>query len=44
MSVTGMAGHGISGPEFDVVIPSLPGYGFSSRPAVLAAQPQTCCT
>ncbi len=26
--------HGISGPAFDVVIPSLPGYGFSPRPAV----------
>ena len=25
--------HGIDGPAFDVVIPSLPGYGFSSRPA-----------
>jgi pimeloyl-ACP methyl ester carboxylesterase len=32
--LTDPAGHGISGPEFDVVIPSLPGYGFSSRPAV----------
>jgi len=31
--LTDPAGHGISGPEFDVVIPSLPGYGFSSRPA-----------
>jgi pimeloyl-ACP methyl ester carboxylesterase len=26
--------HGIDGPAFDVVIPSLPGYCFSSRPAV----------
>ncbi len=26
-------GHGIEGPAFDVVIPSLPGYGFSERPA-----------
>lgn len=26
--------HGISGPAFDVVIPSLPGYGFSQRPDV----------
>jgi len=25
--------HGIDGPAFDVVIPSLPGYGFSDRPA-----------
>jgi pimeloyl-ACP methyl ester carboxylesterase len=25
--------HGIDGPTFDVVIPSLPGYGFSDRPA-----------
>jgi pimeloyl-ACP methyl ester carboxylesterase len=25
--------HGIDGPSFDVVIPSLPGYAFSSRPA-----------
>src|SRR6266581_8114551 len=24
--------HGIDGPAFDVVIPSLPGYGFSERP------------
>ena len=24
--------HGIEGPSFDVVIPSLPGYGFSQRP------------
>jgi pimeloyl-ACP methyl ester carboxylesterase len=25
--------HGIDGPAFDLVIPSLPGYGFSQRPA-----------
>jgi pimeloyl-ACP methyl ester carboxylesterase len=25
--------HGIDGPAFDLVIPSLPGYGFSDRPA-----------
>jgi pimeloyl-ACP methyl ester carboxylesterase len=25
--------YGLDGPGFDVVIPSLPGYGFSSRPA-----------
>jgi pimeloyl-ACP methyl ester carboxylesterase len=31
--LTDPAGHGISGPAFDVVIPSLPGYGFSTRPA-----------
>jgi pimeloyl-ACP methyl ester carboxylesterase len=24
--------HGIEGPAFDVVVPSLPGYGFSERP------------
>ena len=24
--------HGIDGPAFDLVIPSLPGYGFSERP------------
>jgi pimeloyl-ACP methyl ester carboxylesterase len=28
--------HGLSGPGFDVVIPSLPGYGFSERPATTA--------
>lgn len=27
--------HGIAGPAFDVVIPSLPGYGFSERPSRL---------
>jgi len=26
--------HGLPGPAFDVVVPSLPGYGFSQRPAV----------
>lgn len=31
--LTDPAGHGIDGPAFDVVIPSLPGYGFSDRPA-----------
>lgn len=31
--LTDPAGHGIDGPAFDVVIPSLPGYGFSPRPA-----------
>lgn len=30
--LTDPAGHGIDGPSFDVVIPSLPGYGFSERP------------
>src|SRR5437763_11474056 len=25
--------HGIDGPAFDVVLPSLPGYGFSERPS-----------
>jgi pimeloyl-ACP methyl ester carboxylesterase len=32
--LTDPAGHGIGGPSFDVVIPSLPGYGFSPRPGV----------
>jgi pimeloyl-ACP methyl ester carboxylesterase len=32
--LTDPAGHGIEGPAFDVVIPSLPGYGFSPRPEV----------
>lgn len=31
--LTDPRGHGIDGPAFDVVIPSLPGYGFSERPA-----------
>ena len=31
--LTDPGAHGIDGPGFDVVIPSLPGYGFSSRPA-----------
>lgn len=31
--LTDPAAHGIEGPAFDVVIPSLPGYGFSERPA-----------
>ncbi len=31
--LTNPRGHGIDGPAFDVVIPSLPGYGFSERPA-----------
>ena len=31
--LTDPAAHGIEGPSFDVVIPSLPGYGFSGRPA-----------
>lgn len=26
--------HGLSGPAFDVIVPSLPGYGFSQRPVV----------
>jgi pimeloyl-ACP methyl ester carboxylesterase len=33
--LTDPAAHGIKGPGFDVVIPSLPGYGFSSRPACM---------
>ncbi len=32
--LTDPAGHGIDGPAFDLVIPSLPGYGFSPRPGV----------
>jgi pimeloyl-ACP methyl ester carboxylesterase len=31
--LTDPASHGIDGPAFDLVIPSLPGYGFSRRPA-----------
>jgi pimeloyl-ACP methyl ester carboxylesterase len=31
--LTDPAAHGIDGPAFDVVIPSLPGYAFSERPA-----------
>ena len=31
--LTDPGAHGIGGPAFDVVIPSLPGYGFSPRPA-----------
>jgi pimeloyl-ACP methyl ester carboxylesterase len=30
--LTDPGAHGIDGPSFDVVIPSLPGYGFSDRP------------
>ncbi|MFZ0015487.1 MAG: epoxide hydrolase family protein [Acidimicrobiia bacterium] len=30
--LTDPAAHGIDGPAFDVVVPSLPGYGFSPRP------------
>ena len=32
--------HGIDGPAFDVVIPSLPGYGFSERPRRLGVNYQ----
>jgi pimeloyl-ACP methyl ester carboxylesterase len=31
--LTNPRAHGIDGPAFDVVLPSLPGYGFSERPA-----------
>ncbi len=31
--LTDPSAHGIDGPAFDVVIPSLPGYGFSERPS-----------
>ncbi|MFD0742815.1 epoxide hydrolase family protein [Phytohabitans flavus] len=30
--LTDPAAHGIDGPAFDLVLPSLPGYGFSARP------------
>ena len=30
--LTDPAAHGIDGPAYDVVIPSLPGYGYSERP------------
>lgn len=32
--LTDPGAHGLPGPGFDLVIPSLPGYGFSDRPAV----------
>jgi pimeloyl-ACP methyl ester carboxylesterase len=32
--LTDPASHGLDGPAFDVVVPSLPGYGFSPRPPV----------
>jgi pimeloyl-ACP methyl ester carboxylesterase len=35
--LTDPAGHGIDGPAFDLVIPSLPGYGFSERPRRVGA-------
>jgi pimeloyl-ACP methyl ester carboxylesterase len=31
--LTDPVAHGIEGPAFDLIIPSLPGYGFSERPA-----------
>src|SRR5205823_5187465 len=31
--LTDPTAHGIDGPAFDLVLPSLPGYGFSERPA-----------
>jgi pimeloyl-ACP methyl ester carboxylesterase len=31
--LTDPGAHGIDGPAFDLVVPSLPGYGFSERPA-----------
>jgi pimeloyl-ACP methyl ester carboxylesterase len=34
--LTDPGAHGIDGPAFDVVIPSLPGYGFSPRPPLAA--------
>ena len=38
--LTDPAAHGIDGPAFHVVIPSLPGYGFSERPAQLGVNYQ----
>src|ERR1044071_7644810 len=38
--LTDPGAHGIEGPAFDVVIPSLPGYGFSERPAQLGVNYQ----
>src|SRR6266478_6368751 len=32
--------HGVDGPAFDVVIPSLPGYGFSERPRTVGVNYQ----
>ena len=40
--LTDPARHGIDGPGFDVVIPSLPGYCFSSRPAVAGGVTYRC--
>ncbi len=31
--LTNPAAHGLAGPAFDVILPSLPGYGLSERPA-----------
>ena len=39
--LTNPRGSGISGPAFDVVIPSLPGYGFSERPAKAGVSTRT---
>ncbi|WLT31695.1 epoxide hydrolase [Geothrix sp. PMB-07] len=36
--LTNPKAHGIDGPAFDLVIPSLPGYGFSERPARVTYQ------
>jgi len=38
--LTDPGAHGIEGPAFDVVIPSLPGYGFSERPATVGVNYQ----
>src|SRR5437764_7520488 len=35
--LTDPVSHGIDGPGFDVVVPSLPGYGFSGRPPTTGA-------
>lgn len=38
--LTDPAAHGIDGPAFDVIIPSLPGHGFSGRPGRAGVTPR----
>src|SRR5262249_13703279 len=38
--LTDPSAHGIDGPAFDVIIPSLPGYAFSERPAQMGVNYQ----
>lgn len=38
--LTDPSAHGIDGPAYDVVIPSLPGYAYSERPH----SPATSCS